>query len=182
MECQGTSNRVARFEKVRFELFQSAVISARIHLLTYGDKDISSPSDAMSSLINLKLPERSTSKSAGYDFYSPFDFTLESGKSFVVPTGVCCDINEGWVLIVAPRSGLGFKYRVSLDNTVGVIDGDYFGAENNQIFLKLHNGSDKTIRISKGDRFAQGLFLPYGLTVDDKCLRTREGGLGSTGV
>lgn len=184
MECQGIINeqrRVACFEKVGYELFKTAVVGIRPSLLMYGDKDISSPSESLTCLMDLKLPTRGTAMSAGYDFHAPFGFTLESGGSLAVPTGICCKIAAGWGLFVFPRSGLGFKYKVSLANTVGIIDGDYYNADNNQIVLKLVNNSDKALTVQKGDKFAQGVFLPYGLTIDDNCSAERTGGFGSTG-
>ena len=87
------------------------------------------------------------------------------------------------MLILVPRSSLGFKYRLQLDNTVGVIDSDYYSAENEgHIFIKLTNDghSGKTLKIGKGEGFAQGIFLEYGITVDDEADAERKGGFGST--
>lgn len=139
--------------------------------------DISAPYD------DLKLPHRGTTGSAGYDFYSPLDFTLEPGDIIRVPTGIRAKMDEGWVLILAPRSGQGFKYRLQLYNTVGVIDSDYFGAENEghiQIKLVNANTEGKVLTIHKGEAFAQGIFLPFGITVDDDAEAIRTGGFGST--
>ena len=80
-----------------------------------------------------------------------------------------------------PRSGLGFKYRLTLDNTVGVIDSDYFNADNEgHIFIKMTNCGEKSLTVEKGKAFAQGVFLPFGITVDDCCENERTGGFGST--
>lgn len=131
----------------------------------------------------LKLPKRGTGGSAGYDFYSPIDFTLAPGEVIKLPTGVRARIDEGWVLMLCPRSGQGFKYRVQLYNTLGVIDSDYYGAENEgHIFVKLINANHegKTLSVKKGEAFAQGIFLPFGITVDDDCAEKRIGGFGST--
>lgn len=101
---------------------------------------------------NIKIPTRATSGSAGYDFSSPFHFTLEAGETIKVPTGIKCKIDEGWVLQLYPRSGLGFKYRLQLNNTVGIIDSDYYGSNNEgHIFAKITNDSneDKTITVEK---------------------------------
>lgn len=70
----------------------------------------------------LKLPVRSTSGSAGYDFTTPADIVLNPGETALIPTGIRALIDDGWVLMMYPRSGLGFKYRMQLDNSVGVID------------------------------------------------------------
>ena len=127
------------------------------------------------------LPKRATKGSAGYDFFAPYDFTLNAGETAKIPTGVRVKIDEGWVLKIYPRSSLGFKYRLSLDNTVGIIDGDYFNADNEgHIFIKMTNCGDKPLTVEKGKAFAQGIFLEYGITVDDECETLRTGGLGST--
>lgn len=131
----------------------------------------------------LKLPARGTAGSAGYDFYSPLDFTLAPNEVIKIPTGVRAKIDEGWVLMICPRSGQGFKYRVQLYNTVGVIDSDYFGAENEgHIFIKIINANreGKALHVRKGEAFAQGIFLPFGITVDDAAANVRVGGFGST--
>ena len=131
----------------------------------------------------LKLPHRATAGSAGYDIYAPLDFTLEPGETIKIPTGIRAKIDNGWVLVILPRSGQGFKYRVQLYNTAGVIDSDYFGAENEgHIFVKLINANHegKTLQVKKGEAFAQGIFLPFGITVDDDSDAVRTGGFGST--
>lgn len=131
----------------------------------------------------IRLPRRATAGSAGYDFYSPLDFTLEPGRSIKIPTGIRAKIDEGWVLMIFPRSGQGFKYRVQLYNTVGVVDSDYYGAENEgHCFVKLINANHegKTLQVKKGEAFAQGVFMPFGITLDDAADEIRTGGFGST--
>ena len=100
-----------------------------------------------------------------------------------MPTGLRARIEPGWVLLLLPRSGQGFKYRLQLYNTVGVIDSDYYGADNEgHIFVKLINANreGKTLHVKKGEAFAQGLFLPFGITVNDEADGVRTGGFGST--
>ena len=127
------------------------------------------------------LPKRATKGSAGYDFFAPETFSLNPKKTIKIATGIRAKISDGWVLAIFPRSGLGFKYRLTLDNTVGIIDSDYFNAENEgHIFIKMTNLGDKTLTVEKGKAFAQGVFLPFGITVDDSCDAERTGGFGST--
>ena len=129
------------------------------------------------------LPRRATAGSAGYDFFSTLAFRLEPGESIRIPTGVRARIAEGWVLMLFPRSGLGFKYRLQLYNTVGVIDADYYGAANEgHIQVKIVNANEegKVLSVKKGEAFAQGIFLPFGVTVDDEAAGVRTGGFGST--
>ena len=93
-------------------------------------------------------------------------------------------MEEGWVLMIYPRSGLGFKYRLQLNNTVGVIDSDYYNSDNEgHIFIKITNDSNegKVLNVNEGDGFAQGIFMPFGITEDDECEAVRNGGFGSTG-
>ena len=130
---------------------------------------------------SIKLPKRATGGSAGYDFYAPYDFELKSGEEIIIDTGIRAKIVEGWVLVVLPRSGSGFKYGVRLANTAGVIDSDYFNADNEgHIKIKLVGGN-KDYSVKTGDAFAQGIFLPFGITEDDDCKEERHGGFGSTG-
>jgi len=128
------------------------------------------------------LPRRATAGSAGNDFFAPAAFSLAPGACVRIPTGVRARIEDGWVLMLFPRSGLGFKYRLQLNNTVGIVDADYFGARNEgHIFIKLTNAGDRSLSVAAGEAFAQGVFVPFGLTDDDEARGERTGGFGSTG-
>ena len=127
------------------------------------------------------LPKRATTGSAGYDFFAPEEFSLLPNETVKIATGVRVKIDAGWVLKIYPRSSLGFKYRLNLDNTVGIIDSDYYYADNQgHIFIKMTNCGNSPLTVEKGKAFAQGIFLEYGITVDDECDGVRTGGLGST--
>ena len=133
-------------------------------------------------LNDIPLPRRATAGSAGYDFICPADVTLQPGDAITIATGIRCEMQPGWVLMLFPRSGLGFKHQVHLANTVGVIDSDYFHAANEgHIMVRIVNGGDHKVAIGKGERFCQGVFLPHGLAEEDEVLADREGGFGSTG-
>jgi dUTP pyrophosphatase len=132
---------------------------------------------------NIKLPKRATKGSAGYDFFSPINFTVAPNETIKFPTGVRVEIQEGWVLKCYPRSSLGFKFRLQLNNTVGIIDSDYFYSDNEgHIFVKMTNASNesKVAEIKSHDGFMQGIFVEYGITFDDDVETVRNGGLGST--
>ena len=132
---------------------------------------------------NIALPQRATAGSAGYDFYSPADFSIAPGESIKIPTGIRVEMDQEWVLKCYPRSGLGFKYRLQLNNTVGIIDSDYFYSDNEgHMFAKLTNDGreGKTVELAKGTGFMQGIFVEYGITVDDDATGVRNGGFGST--
>ena len=134
------------------------------------------------SIDELPLPRRATAGSAGYDFVCPAEVTFAPGEMAVVPTGVRVQMQSGWVLINCPRSSLGRKHGVRLANTVGVIDSDYYFADNEgHILVMLVNGGDHVVTIHKGERFCQGIFLPHGLAEEDAVTAERTGGFGSTG-
>lgn len=166
--------RIAQFLKVSEENF---VNSVKEDFPGYTEEEIHSMYE------EIKLPQRATKGSAGYDFYAPFAFRLAPGETMKIPTGVRVRMDENWVLHIYPRSGLGFKYRLQLNNTVGIIDSDYFHSDNEgHIFIKLTNDSKegKLLEVAKGSGFAQGIFLEYGITVDDEAEGVRNGGFGST--
>ena len=133
--------------------------------------------------MNVKIPRRATSGSAGYDFVTPFDLELKPGESKEIPTGIRVKMQEGWVFMIYPRSGLGYKYHTVLANTVRIIDSDYYYADNEgHIIIKMINESTegKTLSLKAGDRFAQGVFTQYGVTMHDNESEQRKGGFGST--
>ena len=129
----------------------------------------------------VKLPIRATKGSAGYDFYSPIEICLKPGESAKIPTGIRCKIDDGYVLQIYPRSSLGFKYQMCLLNTVGIIDSDYYNADNEgHIIVGIINRGDKDLIINKGDRFVQGIFYKYYLACEEENNNERHGGFGST--
>ena len=167
-------HRIAQFMKVSKEQFVS---SMREEFPQYTEADIEDMYES------LALPARATRGSAGYDFYAPFSFSLPPNTTIKIPTGIRVKMEEDWVLKLYPRSGLGFKYRLQMNNTVGIIDSDYFYSDNEgHIFIKMTNASNagKTVEVAQGVGFAQGIFLEYGITVDDDARGIRNGGFGST--
>lgn len=166
--------RIARFHKVSENRF----------LEDWKDKFPETPEAEIHRIYEeIVLPRRATARSAGYDFFTPADFTLAPGKSVTIPTGIRVEMQEEWVLKCYPRSGLGFKYRLQMNNTVGIIDSDYFYSDNEgHIFAKLTNDSreNKTVKLKAGTGFMQGIFVEYGITVDDDATAVRNGGFGST--
>lgn len=173
-EVEKMAKRIAQFYKVGFHQFAESWRD------TFGETE---ESEIRQIYDGIRLPERATAGSAGYDFFMPEDMVVEPGKTVKIPTGIRVRMEEEWVLKCYPRSGLGFKYRLQLNNTVGIIDSDYFYSDNEgHIFVKLTNDSreGKTVRIEAGTGFMQGIFVEYGITVDDDVTAVRNGGLGST--
>ena len=131
---------------------------------------------------DILLPKRSTKNSAGYDFYSLYDITIKPNEIVKIPTGIKVCINENEFLEIFIRSSLGFKYNIRMCNQVGIIDADYYNNKDNEghIFVCLQNEGDKDFVIKKGDRFVQGIFMPFLITDDDSTTSRRIGGIGST--
>lgn len=164
--------RIAKFEKVSFEQFRAAC------------EEAFPGCDAAEIYSEIRLPRRATKGSAGYDFFTPEAFALKPGETIKIPTGIRVRMEPEWVLKLYPRSGLGFKYRLQMNNTVGIIDSDYYYSENEgHIFCKITNDSNesKTVSLDRGDGFCQGIFIEYGITLDDDADGIRNGGFGSTG-
>ena len=165
--------RIARFEKVSRERFKEDFTD------TFGPEGWEGAYDRAA------LPRRATAGSAGYDFVTPVPVCLKPGESVKIPTGIRAYMEEGWVLQIYPRSGLGFKYRLQMNNTVGIIDSDYYSSDNEgHIFIKITNDSreGKTVELPAGSGFAQGIFMEFGITADDDAGDIRNGGFGSTGI
>lgn len=169
---------IAKFEKVSFEQFKKDWIDA-FHDSTIVPTDTTTIQHIYDSI---KLPKRGTKWSAGYDMYSPLKFHLGPGQDIKIPTGIRCAMNHEYFLMIVPRSGLGFKYYSRLANTCGVIDADFFYADNEgHMFVKLRNESqDKSLHVEAGDAVCQGIFLKYGITDNDDASEVRRGGFGST--
>lgn len=126
-------------------------------------------------------PKRSTPGSAGYDFFSPKDFTVPAhGVSEAIDTNVSVELGDGYVLMCYVRSSFGFKYLTTLANGTGIIDSDFHP---NTIKCKLKNDGDEDLVIHKGDKFMQGIFMRYSLEdgEDTSNMTARVGGIGSTG-
>lgn len=165
---------IAKFEKVSIDQFTAAWKNC------FDEAD----SEKIKQIYDeISIPKRATVGSAGYDFCSTIDFDLKPNETIMIPTGIRVKIDNDWVLCLFPRSGLGFKFRLQLNNTVGIIDSDYYNSDNEgHIFIKITNDTNagKTISLKRGDGFVQGIFLPYGITVDDNADGIRNGGFGST--
>jgi len=133
-------------------------------------------------LNEIPLPRRATAGSAGYDFTAPAETVIPAGGSALIPTGIRAEMEPGWVLVLFPRSSLGFRTGVRLSNTAGIIDSDYAFARNEgHIMVRLRNPSDHPVVIGRGERFCQGIFLPFGTAEGDETFEERHGGFGSTG-
>lgn len=132
----------------------------------------------------IKLPKRATKYSAGYDIYSICDFELRPRQSILLPTGIKAELDSDKYLMIVPRSGQGFNFKVQLYNTCGIIDSDYYNNNKNEghIWVKLYNDSPEghTMSVKQGDAICQGIISQYFVMDDDKSDKERVGGFGST--
>lgn len=168
---------MAEFYKVPFEQFYKDCQSMECGGALWFAKE-----DKLRSIYDaIQLPRRATSGSAGYDFFMPFDTGCNTVIPVLVPTGIGVRLDSGTFLMCVPRSGLGFKYGMRFCNSVGIIDEDYSSADNHgHIMAKVR--SDEPFRLNAGDRFMQGIILPYSVAKnDDPISDRRTGGFGSTG-
>lgn len=180
--------RVAEFEKVSFEQFHDDSRAKIAYCIPDYEKMTNAEIEEaiQKAYDKVKLPERATAGSAGYDFVSPYAITLRPKQSAYIPSGIRVKFTEpDWALLMYPRSSYGINFRMQLDNTVGVIDSDYYYAENEgHIMIKITNDTviSTDLNIYDGVRFVQGIFTPYGITTTDNATETRTGGIGSTGT
>ena len=154
-----------KFEKISFEQFK---------------KDVCNNESLYN---NIKLPQRSTKHSAGYDICSLEESIVKPGESKIFTTGLKVCMNSDEVFFIISRSSQGYKYDVCLTNCVGVIDSDFYNNPENEghFKIKLSNNGNKDYIVKIGDKIAQGIFIKY-LTVDNEedILNSRSGGIGST--
>lgn len=127
------------------------------------------------------LPKRSTSQSAGYDFFSKETAIIEPGGTHMFWTDIRTIMEPDEVLFMFTRSGNGCKRGITLRNNVGVIDADYATNPANQIGIMLFNEGTERFEVKVGDRIAQGIFVKYLATDDDDVQTVRDGGFGSSG-
>lgn len=166
-------NVVGKFLKVSEEQYVKDVVKT-LHV---------TEQDAKKMYANIVLPKRATKGSAGYDIYTPIAFTLKPQETITIPTGIRIQMKNDWVFCIFPRSGFGFKFRLQLNNTVGIIDSDYFYSDNEgHLFVKVTNDSyeNKILEVEENKGFAQGIFFQYGVVEDDDVTEIRNGGFGST--
>lgn len=166
-----TMNKVATFEKVSFEQYLQDRMKCDVQ-----DEEANAIRREWE---NIRLPERATNGSAGYDFFLPMGCCFGK-KPMLIPTGIRCKIDPGWVLMCCPKSGLGFKYRMALSNSIGIVDEDYYYSTNEgHIMAKIF--CKEPFHLEAGNKYMQGIFLSFGITTDDTCTGIRDGGFGSTG-
>lgn len=167
--------KVAQFEKVSWKQFQKDYVD------TFGEGKTINMNDVKDIYDNIKLPCRKTKFSAGHDISIPFDITLPPKERLMIPTGIRCQMETDYVMLIMPRSSLGIKKGLRISNTVPVIDSDYYNANNEgHIFVSVINDGREAIKFKAGDHIIQALFVPYGVADEGDILIERTGGIGST--
>jgi dUTP pyrophosphatase len=154
-----------------------------IDFAEYLDEECLDVRDSKAIYNMIKLPKRATIGSAGHDFFAPYNITIPPKGTVKIPTGIRVLLDDDKFLAIYPRSGLGFKYKMQLWNTIPVIDADYSGSDNEgHIWVKFYNDSPegKTITIRQDDAMCQGVIQQYFKTVNDETDGIRNGGIGST--
>lgn len=130
----------------------------------------------------IKLPKRSTAKSAGYDFIVPEDTVCKSHEITMVKSGVKASFPEGETLLLFNRSSNPKKKGLIILNGVGVVDSDYYNNPDNEgeIAGLFYNMLDEDVTLKAGDKMMQGVFVEFKTIDDDKAEGERFGGFGST--
>ena len=131
------------------------------------------------------LPQRKTAKSAGYDIIAltDEDVYVHPGMSVNLETGVKACMEDDEVMLLFIRSSLGIKQGLTLSNSCGVIDADYYNNPDNDghFILNIINTGNSVQRIPARSRVAQAVFVKYLTVDDDNATGERIGGIGSTG-
>ena len=193
-----------RFEKVSYERFKEDMIKYYPSL----NNDSNADTRLKEIYNDIKLPKRATKGSAGYDFYLPFNISIDLGGILIIPTGIRARIKDDKHIQLHPRSGHGFKYHMIFANTVGIVDSDYYNSDNEgHILIEIiysgfsnecgyvdipdNSGNSKLyqfkkvdipryIDFDKGTGICQGIFTNYDITENDDVDKIRNGGFGST--
>lgn len=176
-----------RFEKISIEQWQKdyklpIIIS---HISDVHNSEVLNHIDEIENGIyeSIAVPKRQTAHSAGYDFCSPGMLRIDPNETARVCTGIKARLDPDCVLLLDVRSSVGIKRWLSLANTIGIVDADYYNNPDNEghIILFIRNNSSEPQSIEAGERIAQGVIVRYVTTDDDKAAGSREGGFGSTG-
>lgn len=132
---------------------------------------------------NVELPKYHTSESAGFDIASSEDRIIQPKEVVLLSTGLIIQAPEGHFLLISARSSLPLKKGLMVSNGIGVVDRDYCGPED-EIRISVYNFKDVPVEIKKGDRLAQGLFLPVDQVEwaeTENIKNDSRGGFGSSG-
>ncbi len=127
------------------------------------------------------LPEYKTPGACAFDIAVTEEITLSPGERKMVPTGLVVEVPSGYALLLFSRSS-NAKKGIRLGNSVGVVDQDYCGP-NDQLFAALHNFGQEPYTVKKGERVMQGLIVPVARVsfIENLDNTINRGGFGTTG-
>jgi dUTP pyrophosphatase len=129
------------------------------------------------------IPAYATQGSAGFDFETLENITIEPGSIALIPTGLVIQTPQNYMLVISPRSSTPKKTGLRMPHSIGVIDSDYAGP-GDEVKIQVHNPSTEAITIEKGQKIAQGIFVPITqgkFEVVESITTETRGGFGSTG-
>jgi dUTP pyrophosphatase len=133
---------------------------------------------------SLPLPSYHSAGAVGFDLITRETTVIEPGKIALVPGNVIVKVPEGFALLIVPRSSLPRKKALVCPHSIGVIDQDYHGKDD-ELLVQVQNISDTPVTVERGERIAQGIFVKVERAewkkVDGHGKETR-GGFGSTGT
>ncbi len=132
---------------------------------------------------SLPLPTYATDGSAGFDFVTRVTTAVAPGGMARVPANVIVATPPGYMLLVAVRSSTPRRTGLRLSNAVGIVDQDYAGPQD-EIHIDVWNPTDRVVTVERGDRIAQGMFVPVARAVWEERAAPpgpSRGGFGSTG-
>ncbi len=131
---------------------------------------------------SLPLPTYQTAGSVGFDIYSREDMEIQPHEIALIPGNIIVETPQGYMLLVALRSSTPRKKGLIKPHGIGVIDNDYCG-EGDEIKVQVYNITDKIVKIEKGERVAQGIFVKVDRFEweETNTMGKTRGGFGSTG-
>ena len=139
--------------------------------------------EKVSRIEDVKLPERSTKNSAGYDFFNPNKVVCKSHEITMIPTGIKAQFPEDEALFLFNRSSNPKKKGLIILNGVGVVDSDYYNNADNdgEMAFVFYNMLNEDVTLEAGEKLGQGIFMKYAKVDNDTAKEERIGGFGSTG-
>lgn len=131
---------------------------------------------------DLPLPRYETAGSIGFDILAREETTVLPGKIALIPGNIIVEVPKGYMLTIASRSSTPIKKGLLTPHGIGVIDHDYCGPED-EVKIQVYNFTDEPVKIMRGDKVAQGLFVrvdKFEWDEMNEINKDSRGGFGST--
>lgn len=128
------------------------------------------------------LPIHETKGSVGFDLICREKKIVETNSAELIPVNIIVEIPKGYMLMIVPRGSMFKKKGLLMPNSIGIIDQDYCG-DNDEIMLQVYNITNKSVIISKGEKLGQGIFVRIDQVEweeTDRSMGENRGGFGST--